>query len=82
MTMEKDILKEIKRYAPTIAKLARDRRNNLFRNYRESYIDKEFPGEMDMLGGIIRLMERLENSAESAAVDKEDVYYNVNVPRC
>ena len=82
MTMEKDILKEIKRYAPTIAKLARDRRNNLFRNYRESYIDKESPGEMDMLGGIISLMERLENSAESAVVDKEDVYYNVNVPRC
>lgn len=81
--MEKDILKEIKRYAPTIAKLARDRRNSLFRNYRESYIDKEFPGEMDMLGGIISLMESLGDSAESDAGDKdnkEDVYYNV--PRC
>ena len=75
-------MKEIKHYAPTIAKLARDRRNSLFRNYKESYIDKEFPGEMDMLGGIISLMERLENSAESAVGDKEDVYYNVNVPRC
>lgn len=82
MTMEKDILKEIKRYAPTIEKLARDRRNSLFRNYRESYIDKEFPGEMDMLGGIISLMERLGDSAESAVGDKEDVYYNANVPRC
>lgn len=80
--MEKDILKEIKRYAPTIEKLARDRRNSLFRNYRESYIDKEFPGEMDMLGGIISLMERLGDSAESAVGDKEDVYYNANVPRC
>ena len=82
MTMEKDILKEIKRYAPTIAKLARDRRNSLFRNYRESYIDKEFPGEMDMLGGIISLMESLGDSAESSVGDEEDVYYNVNVPRC
>ena len=82
MTMEKDILKEIKRYATTIEKLARDRRNSLFRNYRESYIDKEFPGEMDMLGGIISLMERLGDSAESAVGDKEDVYYNANVPRC
>ena len=80
--MEKDILKEIKRYAPTIEKLARDRRNSLFRNYRESYIDKEFPGEMDMLGGIISLMERLGDSAESSVGDKEDVYYNANVPRC
>lgn len=80
MTMEKDILKEIKRYAPTIAKLARDRRNSLFRNYGESYIDREFPGEMDMLGGIISLMERLGDSAESSVGDKEDVYYNV--PRC
>ena len=78
--MEKDILKEIKHYAPTIAKLARDRRNSLFRNYRESYIDREFPGEMDMLGGIISLMEGIENSAENAVGDKEDVYYNV--PRC
>ena len=73
-------MKEIKRYAPTIAKLARDRRNSLFRNYRESYIDKEFPGEMDMLGGIISLMEGIENSSENAVGDKEDVYYNV--PRC
>ena len=80
--MEKDILKEIQRYAPTIAKLARDRRNSLFRNYRESYIYREFPGEMEMLGGIISLMERLTDSAESAAGNKEDVYYNVNVPRC
>ena len=80
MTMEKDILKEIKRYAPTIAKLARDRRNSLFRNYRESYIDREFPGEMDMLGGIISLMESLGDSAESAVGDEEAVYYNV--PRC
>lgn len=78
--MEKDVLKEIKRYAPTIEKLARDRRNSLFRNYRESYIDREFPGEMDMLGGIISLMEGLENSAENAVGDKEAVYYNV--PRC
>ena len=70
-------MKEVKRYAPTIAKLARDRRNSLFRNYRESYIDKEFPGEMDMLGGIISLMERLENSAENDVDDEEDVYYNV-----
>lgn len=73
-------MKEIKHYAPTIAKLARDRRNSLFRNYRESYIDKEFPGEMDMLGGIISLMEGIENSSENAVGDKEDVYYNV--PRC
>lgn len=73
-------MKEIKRYAPTIEKIARDRRNSLFRNYRESYIDKEFPGEMDMLGGIIRLMERLGDSAESDVGDKEAVYYNV--PRC
>ena len=80
--MEKDILKEIRRYAPTIAKLARNRRNSLFRNYRESYIDKEFPGEMDMLGGIISLMERLVYSDESDVGDKEDVYYNLNVPRC
>ena len=82
MTMEKDILKEIKRYAPTIAKLARDRRNILFRNYRESYIDREFHWEMDMLGGIISLMEGLGDSDESVVGDKEDVYYNVNVPRC
>lgn len=78
--MEKDILKEIKRYAPTIEKLARDRRNILFRNYRESYIDREFPGEMDMLGGIISLMESLGDSDERVVGDKEDVYYNV--PRC
>lgn len=82
MTMEKDILKEIKRYAPTIEKLAMDRRNILFRNYRESYIDREFPGEMDMLGGIISLMESLGDSDESSVGDEEDVYYNVNVPRC
>lgn len=75
-------MKEIKRYAPTIAKLARDKRNGLFRNYRESYIEKEFPGEMDMLGGIISLMEMLGDSVESSVGDKEDVYYNVNVPRC
>ena len=75
-------MKEIKRYAPTIAKLARNRRNSLFRNYRESYIDREFPGEMDMLGGIINLMERLGDSDESDVGDKEDVYYKVKVPRC
>lgn len=75
--MENDILKEIKRYAPTIAKLARDRRNRLFRNYRESYIGREFPGEMDMLGGIISLMERLRDSTESSVDNKEAVYYNM-----
>ena len=80
--MENDILKEIKRYAPTIAKLARDRRNSLFRNYRESYIDKEFPGEMDRLGAIIGLMERLADSVDEDACKSETVYYNVNVPRC
>ena len=35
-----------------------------------------------MLGGIINLMERLGDSDESDVGDKEDVYYNVNVPRC